>query len=584
MKVRFSFGFQLACLVLVIALPAMLVKAYDFARELADKRKSSYAYSQSLANQCAHDVDALMRSAIHLLDDVTDLVQLVREQPGVLQSTLARILSNHPEYANIRLLNREGLLLVSAIPTQEPVSYRDRPEVGQAIAARSVAVGEPVMGKIAGVMTLPIAAPLKSDRGEIVAVASVSLKLEGLEKIWRGFRLPAHSGILLVDQNGLLAAKAGEVALPLGASLDPANQAEKERGQGRLKGIASFFGTRSLTVRAGVSVAPFTVLVTIPFASIYNPIARSAAIMLLADFIILAGATGVALYLGRRLKARVGDLRSAALEMASGDLDRPIPPPRGEDELGDLARALEQMRANLKDREGRLEEANRELESFAYSVSHDLRAPLRAIGGFTAILLEEYGEKLGEEGNRLLERVDHGAYRMGDLIDSLLKFSRVSRVELKPQTTDMDALLREVLIDYKLQMDTQRIELVVKPLGLAACDRGALAHAFSNLISNAMKYTRPRSEPRIEIGCDEGESETIYYVKDNGIGFDMKYSDKLTQVFQKLHPGYEGSGVGLAIVRRVVEKHGGRLWAVSAPEQGATFFFSLPRSLQQKVT
>ncbi len=582
MRVRSSFGFQLTCLVLVIALPAMLVKAYDFAKELTDKKESSYVYCQSLADQCAHDTDALMKSAMAFLDDVTDLVQVLREHPGAPQSALARMLSNHPEYANIRLLDRDGRLLVSAVPAQEQVSYRDRPEVSQAIASGSVAVGEPVVGKVTGVMTLPIAAPRRNARGEIVAIASVSLKLEGLEKIWRDFRLPEHSSILLVHQNGLLAAKAGDVALPLGASMDSAHQTAKEGGTGRAQGIASFFGRQSLTVRTSSSIAPFTVLVTIPLASIYSPIARSAAIMLLADFVILVGAAAVALYLGRQLKGRVRNLRTAALEMASGDLDRPVPL-GGEDELGDLSRALEQMRANLKDREERLQEANEELESFAYSVSHDLRAPLRAIGGFTGILLDEHGEKLGAEGNRLLERVDDAAYRMGELIDGLLKFSRLSRVELNPQMTDMDGLLREVLIDYKAQMESRRIKLVVRPLGLAACDRGAFTHVFSNLISNAAKYTRSRPQPRIEIGCDQGESETIYYVRDNGVGFDMKYADKLTQVFQKLHPGYEGSGVGLAIVRRVVEKHGGKLWAVSAPEHGATFFISLPRSPQQKA-
>ena len=167
---------------------------------------------------------------------------------------------------------------------------------------------------------------------------------------------------------------------------------------------------------------------------------------------------------------------------------------------------------------------------------------------------------------------------MGELIDGLLQFSRVSRVELKRQMTDMDALLREVLVDYKTQIETQRIQLAVSPLGHAACDRGAFVHLFSNLISNAVKYTRSQPLPRIEIGCEESGGETVYYVRDNGIGFDMKYADKLAQVFQKLHPNYEGSGIGLAIVKRVVEKHGGGLWSVSAPGQGATFFFSLPKT------
>jgi light-regulated signal transduction histidine kinase (bacteriophytochrome) len=163
-------------------------------------------------------------------------------------------------------------------------------------------------------------------------------------------------------------------------------------------------------------------------------------------------------------------------------------------------------------------------------------------------------------------------------LDGLIQFSRVSRVELKRQMTDMDALLREVLVDYKIQIGTQGIEPPVHPLGYAACHRGALVHVFSNLIANAVKYTRSRPLPRIEIGCEEGAGENVYVFRDNGIGFDMKVADRLTQVFQKLHANYEGSGVGLAIVRRTVEKHGGKLWAVSVPGQGAAFFFSLPKT------
>jgi len=575
MEFRTSFGLQLTCLVLIIVLPATLVTAYDFATSLSDKRESSYAYLQSIADQCAHDLDGLIRSTLSFLKDVSDLVETLNERRGALQPALARILENHPECANIRLLDRDGLLLASAIPAQHPVSYGDRVEVSQAIAGGSSAVGRPVLGKITGVMTLPVTGPLYNARGELVAVASVSLKLEGLERIWYDFHLPENCSILVVDQSGLLAAKVGNLPLPLGASLNTARA--DGRGVDGRDGNALLSEGKRLTVRASASTVPFTVLVTLPLAGIYTPIARSAAMILLADFIILAAAAALALYLARHLRGRVRDLRTAALQMASGDLDHPVPL-RGKDELADLARALEQMRANLKDREERLQEANSELESFAYSVSHDLRAPLRGIAGFSAILMEEHGEGLGEAGAGLLTRVDDGARKMGELIDGLLQFSRVSRVELNRQMTDMDALLREVLVDYKAQLESQGIELAVHRLGLAACDRGAFTHVFSNLISNAVKYTRSQPLPRIEIGCEESGGETVYYVRDNGIGFDMKYADKLTQVFQKLHPKYEGSGVGLAIVKRVVEKHGGKLWLVSAPGQGATFFFSLPKT------
>jgi signal transduction histidine kinase len=573
MKFRTSFGFQLTCLVLIIVVPAALVTAYDFATSLSDKRDSSYAYLRSVANQCAHDFDGLIESTFAFLNDVSDLVETLNEGCGALQAALARMLENHPEYANIRLLDREGLLLASAIPPGHSVPYGDRVEVNQAISSGSLVVGQPVLGKITGIMTLPVAGPLHNSRGELVAIASVSLKLEGLEGIWQDFRLPEDCSILALDQHGLLTAKVGNLPFPLGASLQPPGGG----GVGGREENAFLTASNRLTVRALMRSAPFTVLVTLPLASIYTPIARSAAMILVADLLILAAAAGLALYLARHLKGRVKDLRTAALEMASGNLDHPVPL-RGEDEIADLARAWEQMRANLKDREARLQDANSELESFAYSVSHDLRAPLRAISGFAAILMEDHGARLDEGGMKLLKRVDDGARKMGELIDGLLQFSRVSRVELKRQMTDMDALVREVLVDYRPQIESQGIELAVHPLGPAACDRGAFTHVFSNLISNAVKYTRLRPLPRIEIGCEEGAGETVYFVRDNGIGFDMKYADKLTQVFQKLDPNYEGSGVGLAIVRRVVEKHGGKLWALSAPGQGATFFFSLPKT------
>jgi hypothetical protein len=177
MKFRSSFGFQLTCLVLIIVLPATLVTAYDFATSLSDKRESSYAYLQSIADQCAHDLDGLLRSTAAFLKDVSDLVGTLNERRGALQPALARILENHPEYANIRLLDREGLLFASAIPAQYPVSYDDRVEVSQAIAGASFAVGRPVLGKITEVMTLPVASPLYNARSEIVAIAGVSLKL-----------------------------------------------------------------------------------------------------------------------------------------------------------------------------------------------------------------------------------------------------------------------------------------------------------------------------------------------------------------------------------------------------------------------
>jgi signal transduction histidine kinase len=578
MKLRFTFGFQLTLLILIIVVPILLVEVVHFASTVRDKEKSSEVYLQNIASQCSLDLEEFMQRSSQFLLDLSSLSKVKQQNVRALQPVLARMLENHPEYVNIRLMNPDGDLLVSAVPTVQAITYRDRQEVQRAIANNAIWIGQPVPGKITRVMTLPIACPVTDDHGQIVATVSIAVKLQGLEAIWRELKLPEGSVILLIHKSGFLTAKIGGYPVPLGERLDLARLGLKDHPRADIvEETDASTGVRRLNCYASTDHAPFTVVVSAPLRSIYEPIAKAAFLSLLAHGFILMFAVGLAVYLVKHLKDRVNTLSTAALEMASGNLEQSITL-SGKDELADFARSLEQMRINLKDREERLQEANRELEAFAYSVSHDLRAPLRAISGFTAILLEEHRGKLGEEGVRLLQRVAAGGRKMGELIDDLLHFSRVGRRELDLKITDLDSLLKEVLGDFKAQIDRQGTEITVHPLGSAACDRSALTLVFTNLISNALKYTGCRSQPRIEIGRRQENRDLVCYIRDNGIGFDMKYLPKLTQVFQKLHPGYEGTGVGLAIVKRVVEKHGGRLWVEAAPDKGATFYFSLPRT------
>jgi light-regulated signal transduction histidine kinase (bacteriophytochrome) len=242
---------------------------------------------------------------------------------------------------------------------------------------------------------------------------------------------------------------------------------------------------------------------------------------------------------------------------------------------------IRQLNAELEQRVARrtaeLEAANRELEAFTYSISHDLRAPLRAVNGFAGIVLEDFGSHLPEAGRHHLERVRKGAQQMGELIDDLLSFSRLSRQSVNRHKVNTAKLVQETLDELAPQRQDRPIEIRVGEFPPCQGDPGLLKQVWINLVSNAIKYTRGRNPAVIEIGCTGNNGAIVYFVRDNGTGFDMQYADKLFGVFQRLHRAdeFEGTGVGLAIVQRIVSRHGGRAWAEAAVDRGATFSFTL---------
>jgi light-regulated signal transduction histidine kinase (bacteriophytochrome) len=238
----------------------------------------------------------------------------------------------------------------------------------------------------------------------------------------------------------------------------------------------------------------------------------------------------------------------------------------------------DELEQRVIERTAQLEAANKELEAFSYSVSHDLRAPLRAIDGFSRIILEDYLDKLDDEGKRLLNVIGNNTQKMGQLIDDLLVFSRLGRQEISPSDIRMTELAKRVFEDIKPLPNERNLQFNIKTLPVAQGDRSLIKQVFANLLSNAIKFTRPKEMGSIEIGGTNDGAENIYYVKDNGVGFDMQYVDKLFGVFQRLHSAaeFEGTGVGLAIVQRIIHRHGGRVWAEGKVGEGATFYFSLP--------
>jgi light-regulated signal transduction histidine kinase (bacteriophytochrome) len=260
-----------------------------------------------------------------------------------------------------------------------------------------------------------------------------------------------------------------------------------------------------------------------------------------------------------------------------------------------LVEALAQTNGQLEDkvrevteRTQQLEAANRELEAFSYTISHDLRAPLRAISGFTAILFEEYADAMPAEARGYLKRVKDSGDHMGHLVDDLLAFSRFGRQALRTQRVSIRRIVDRTVEQLSPTLEGRQVEVVIGDLPEAECDAALMEQVFVNLLSNAFKYSRRREHARVEVGALEANATEgpTYFVRDNGAGFDMEYASKLFGVFQRMHRSedFEGTGVGLAIVHRIVERHGGRIWAEARVDGGATFYFTLKGAQQWQTS
>ena len=319
------------------------------------------------------------------------------------------------------------------------------------------------------------------------------------------------------------------------------------------------------------------------------------AIALLAAYALAAGLQG-------RISAPILALAETATA-ASTRQDYSLRAPKfGEDELGTLTDAFNQMLGRIEEQKKELQQhamgleqrvaertrelekraaellaANSELDAFAYSVSHDLRAPLRSIDGFSQVLLEDYGAQLDDGGRDSLHRVRAASQRMATLIDDLLKLARVTRTEMRTERVDLSGLARDIVGEIQRTTPDRQVDFAIAPGLEAEGDAQLLRVVLDNLLRNGWKYTGKQPQPRVEFTTMDENGDRVFVIKDNGAGFDMKYADKLFGVFQRLHSSaeFEGTGVGLATVRRIINRHGGRIWAEGVVDQGATFYFTL---------
>ena len=395
-----------------------------------------------------------------------------------------------------------------------------------------------------------VAAPIKAEDGSVTGILVLQVKVDFLLQWTKNIEVGPNGFVVIVDRRGKIAAHPkfapqGELVT---YSKIPAVQKSPREDKGAAR-LSNLFGREEeLVTYESVPIYGWGAIVEQPVSDAFA--ARDENLKRLLTAYALVGLVSCALaYLILRF---ITDRRQAENEIRN-------------------------LNKNLAERSLEVEAANKELEAFSYSVSHDLRAPLRAVDGFSRILLEEHTSQLSEEGQSFLRRVRENAVNMGQLIDDLLTFSRLSRQPLKKQNVVTADLARQVLDELKQEQNGRRVDASVADLPQCNGDPKLLKQVFVNLLSNAFKYTRKREVARIEVGSEKINGETVYFVKDNGAGFNMKYAAKLFGVFQRLHRSeeYEGTGVGLAIAQRVVHRHGGRIWAEAAIDKGASFYFTL---------
>jgi signal transduction histidine kinase len=281
----------------------------------------------------------------------------------------------------------------------------------------------------------------------------------------------------------------------------------------------------------------------------------------------------------RQIDRSVQNLLTATQEMGKGNLSVRAPVLEN-DEIGKLTHAFNMMAENLEEStvsKQTLAAANKELEAFSYSVSHDLRAPLRAIDGFSLAILEDYQDKLDDAGKDYLIRIRAATQKMARLIEDILKLSRVSRMNMTFEEVNLSDLVREITDDLRKESPERSAEIVIEPNVLTSADPALVRIALENLLGNAWKYTSKRERTRIEFGREKKDGKTVYFVRDNGAGFNMTYANRLFGAFQRLHTESEfpGTGIGLALVQRIFRRHGGEVWAEAEVDKGATFYFTL---------
>ena len=582
-----SLAAQVVLLVVSIALPCAIVIAYLAHTSAKDAQEQAVARVKHVAEEIARDALTFIRSTEARAAFLAREPRIRAPQRAQCDPLIEATHRMNPRYSMVFQVDARGDVVCWSLDRDPAgVNYADRAWFAQAMQATGFRVGPPVAGRVlGGALAIPLTLTVRDAKGAVSTILNLPATMQEVSRLAEHPGLPEGSVATIISTDGRIIARSLDPGKWLGQDVQEssfiASLRERREGIAVTRGLDDIERIYAFTT---IPEAGWLVAAAVPLDVVVGPYRERLVRTGLLVAMVTAGVVILALALVRRLLGPIQALATSARAVATGVFGPPVPE-SGPHEIREVTRTFNHMKrarldaeVQLQRRSLQLQSANAELEAFAYSVSHDLRTPLRAISGFSQVLVEDYRDRLDDEGKDSLLRIQGATQRLSMLIDDILKLSRATRSALAPQEVDLSGMVEAALAELRAAEPGRAVSAAVMPGITAWGDPGLLAQVVANLVGNAWKFTARRADARIEFLAERTEGELACCVRDNGAGFDPEYRKNLFGPFQRLHSESEfpGTGIGLATVKRIITRHGGRVWAEGAVNQGAAFHFTLP--------
>jgi len=585
-------------IVLLAVLPFLVYALLEYVQTLAENKQEVIERNQDKAAELATDIDDFIDSSESVLYSLSLHPALGKQDSTAANEIFSQLLPLFPLHLNILAADMQGNNFASAVnpETAKKSNYLARDwfiRGSNGVSAVSDIHHSKLFQHPAFMITIPVFAP----SGEQISILGFPVNLYRLQEHFLTTEsLGTRTDLAVFDNKSVFlinTADAGEIGKPckqLGLIREMAGKPSGSLVSVDTKGVKRFYSF------ATVKRTGWKVLVGVPSSVVYAEANRGALRHFFFFLTICLSGSLAAFYYSRRLANRIGVLISGLDEIAGGNFDCRLPN-RGSDELSKACDAFNRMteerqkaeeeilsltsalEKRVEIRTAELTSAKNELESFSYAVSHDLQTPVRHMIAYSQILMDEFPSDISDTAMPYVQRINRSGLQMRDLITHLLALSRLNTQDINRTVVDLSMLCRSICTEMEESFPDHRVEVVIEEGLTVAADPSLLKIALQNLIGNAWKYTKNAATPRVEIGSTEQNGEDCFYIRDNGTGFNPAYKDKLFVPFQRLHSAeqFEGSGLGLATVMRIIQRHGGTIWAESSPDNGAVFYFTLSR-------